>query len=100
MRRSAVLRPIGFMLSMLLPGTAAALAQAPPPPPPPLTPLPPPPQPAGNPVTTPKVNLGKALFWDEQLSSSRTVACGSCHQTRARIGAAARRLVAAPARDP
>jgi cytochrome c peroxidase len=27
-----------------------------------------------------KANLGKALFWDEQLSSSRTVACGTCHR--------------------
>ena len=26
-----------------------------------------------------KVNLGKVLFWDEQLSSTRTVACGTCH---------------------
>lgn len=25
----------------------------------------PPPAPAGNPVTTAKANLGKALFWDE-----------------------------------
>ena len=40
----------------------------------------PPPEPAGNPVTTAKANLGKALFWDEQLSSTRTVACGTCHQ--------------------
>lgn len=40
----------------------------------------PPPAPAGNPVTTAKANLGKALFWDEQLSSTRTVACGTCHQ--------------------
>ena len=39
----------------------------------------PPPAPAGNPVTTSKTNLGKALFWDEQLSSTRTVACGTCH---------------------
>ena len=39
----------------------------------------PPPAPAGNPVTTAKSNLGKALFWDEQLSSTRTVACGTCH---------------------
>jgi len=58
----------------------AAVAIAQPPPPPPLTPLPPPPQPPGNPVTTAKANLGKALFWDEQLSSTRTMACGSCHQ--------------------
>ncbi len=39
----------------------------------------PPPAPAGNPVTTSKANLGKVLFWDEQLSSTKTVACGSCH---------------------
>lgn len=39
----------------------------------------PPPAPAGNPVTPAKTNLGKVLFWDEQLSSTRTVACGTCH---------------------
>ncbi len=39
----------------------------------------PPPEPAGNPLTTSKVNLGKVLFWDEQLSSTRTVSCGTCH---------------------
>lgn len=39
----------------------------------------PPPQPAGNPVTAAKANLGKVLFWDEQISSTRTVACGTCH---------------------
>lgn len=41
--------------------------------------LPLPPAPAGNPTTPEKVLLGKALFWDEQLSSSRGVACGTCH---------------------
>ncbi|MFO1077520.1 MAG: cytochrome c peroxidase [Planctomycetota bacterium] len=41
--------------------------------------LPPPPQPAGNPSTPAKELLGKALYWDEQLSSTRTVACGTCH---------------------
>ncbi|MEO6597584.1 MAG: cytochrome c peroxidase [Planctomycetota bacterium] len=41
--------------------------------------LPPPPVPAGNPMSPDKVLLGKALFWDEQLSSSRSVACGTCH---------------------
>jgi len=35
--------------------------------------------PAGNPITPGKVSLGKVLFWDEQLSSTRTVACGTCH---------------------
>jgi cytochrome c peroxidase len=41
--------------------------------------LEPPTSPAGNRVTAAKAALGKALFWDEQLSSTRTVACGTCH---------------------
>ncbi|HKP35786.1 MAG TPA: cytochrome c peroxidase [Pyrinomonadaceae bacterium] len=45
----------------------------------PVPPLNPPPAPAGNVVTAAKAYLGKALFWDEQLSSTRTVACGTCH---------------------
>src|SRR5439155_19414399 len=45
----------------------------------PTPPLNPPPAPPGNPVTATKAFLGKALFWDEQLSSTRTVACGTCH---------------------
>ncbi|MDZ4773799.1 MAG: cytochrome c peroxidase, partial [Planctomycetota bacterium] len=53
-----------------------SIAQGPPPPPPPLQP---PPIPAANPVTAAKTNLGKTLFWDEQLSTSGTVACGTCH---------------------
>lgn len=39
----------------------------------------PPPEPAGNALTESKANLGKVLFWDEQLSSTRTVSCGTCH---------------------
>lgn len=39
----------------------------------------PPNEPAGNPLTEAKANLGKALFWEEQVSSTRTVACGTCH---------------------
>ncbi len=39
----------------------------------------PPVAPAGNPVTESKVRLGKVLFWDEQVSSTRTVSCGTCH---------------------
>ena len=58
------------------------LAQRPPPPPP-LLPLNPPTAPAGNAVTEDKANLGKALFWDEQLSSTRTVSCATCHQPSA-----------------
>lgn len=45
----------------------------------PVLPLNPPPAPPGNPVTAAKAYLGKTLFWDEQLSSTRTVACGTCH---------------------
>ena len=44
-----------------------------------IQPLTPPPVPPGNPITATKAYLGKALFWDEQLSSTRTVACGTCH---------------------
>jgi cytochrome c peroxidase len=46
-------------------------------------PLEPPVAPAGNPVTAAKASLGKALFWDEQLSSTRTVSCGTCHRPAA-----------------
>ncbi len=41
--------------------------------------LPPLPVPPGNPITEAKVRLGQVLFWDEQLSSDGTVACGTCH---------------------
>ena len=42
--------------------------------------LPPVPVPAENPITEPKRVLGKILFWDEQLSSNDTRACGTCHR--------------------
>ncbi len=35
--------------------------------------------PPANPLTATKVSLGKTLFWDEQLSSTNTVSCGTCH---------------------
>lgn len=38
------------------------------------------PVPAENPVTEPKRVLGKILFWDEQLSSDDSTACGTCHR--------------------
>jgi cytochrome c peroxidase len=38
-----------------------------------------PPVPPENPATEQKRILGKILFWDEQLSSDDTVACGTCH---------------------
>lgn len=62
--------------SVLMCAASVALAQPPPP-----LPLPPPPQPAGNPVTAAKANLGKVLFYDEQMSSTQTVACATCHHT-------------------
>jgi cytochrome c peroxidase len=45
-----------------------------------LPPLNPPPVPTGNEITATKAALGKALFWDEQMSSTQTVACGTCHR--------------------
>ncbi len=67
---------IAFLLLVAGPLAATVLAQGP-------QPLGPPPTPPGNPITAAKVNLGKALFWDEQMSSNRTVACGTCHITQA-----------------
>jgi cytochrome c peroxidase len=42
--------------------------------------LPPVPTPPENPITEQKRVLGKMLFWDEQLSTNGTVACGTCHR--------------------
>jgi cytochrome c peroxidase len=42
--------------------------------------LPPVPVPAENPITEPKRVLGKIMFWDEQLSSDGSIACGTCHR--------------------
>ncbi|MBC8405003.1 MAG: hypothetical protein H8E15_07240 [Planctomycetes bacterium] len=41
--------------------------------------LTPPSEPPGNASTPEKIALGLALFWDEQLSTSESVACGTCH---------------------
>jgi len=35
--------------------------------------------PTGNPADATRATLGKALFWDEQLSSDGTMSCGTCH---------------------
>jgi cytochrome c peroxidase len=56
---------------------------------------PPPPAPPANPTTAAKAFLGKALFWDEQLSSTRTVSCGTCH-TGSKGGSDSRTLVNNP----
>ncbi len=62
----------------------------------PVPPLEPPLAPAGNPVTATKTALGKVLFWDEQLSSTRTVSCGTCHISGA-SGSDPRSIVTDPA---
>ncbi len=56
------------LLCMLCVVTGAALAE-----------VPPVPVPRENPITETKRVLGKILFWDEQLSSNDTLACGTCH---------------------
>lgn len=70
-RSAAVVLHATLLVVAAAPG--AARAQALPPA------LPPVPVPAENPVTEPKRILGKILFWDEQLSSDHSVACGTCH---------------------
>ena len=37
------------------------------------------PVPPENPITPEKAILGKFLFWEEQMSSDNTMACGTCH---------------------
>ena len=73
------LNVVGLLsLLILLPQLAAAQGG-----PPPLPPLGAPPIPASNPQTPAKIALGTALYWDEQLSITGTVACGTCHMPRA-----------------
>src|SRR5688500_10110764 len=75
------MHPVRALVVLALAAGACADAAAQvPPPPPPLQPLGAPPVPAANPLTEAKINLGKALFWDEQLSRTGTVACGTCHR--------------------
>ncbi len=60
--------------------------------------LPPAPVPVENPLTEEKRVLGKILFWDEQLSSDNTVACGTCHVPAA--GGVDPRMGRHPGTDP
>lgn len=48
----------------------------------PTTPYPDSVYPAKNPYSAEKALLGKILFWEEQLSSHDTHACGTCHEPR------------------
>ena len=59
--------------ALLMAGAANAVAQ---------TNFPPPVAPANNPPNANKVLLGMALFFEEQLSSTGTVACATCHDFR------------------
>jgi len=63
-------------LLVLAIGTHLSAQGGPPLPPPGVPPVPVPP---GNPITVSKTLLGKALFWDEQLSATNTISCGTCH---------------------
>lgn len=60
------------MLSILVAVLAAAPVQG-------ANPITPAAAPPENPVTAEKAVLGKILFWEEQLSSDDTMACGTCH---------------------
>lgn len=57
----------------------------------------PPDVPPENPITEEKRILGKLLFWEEQLSSDNTMACGTCHKIRE--GGVDERFARHPGRD-
>ena len=86
--RSTTAWCLSISILSVLWGSSRGLAQQPPPPPPPFPDVTAPPE---NPITEQKRILGKILFFDEQLSSDNTVACGTCHRpgfngTDSRIG--------------
>ncbi|WP_425908583.1 cytochrome c peroxidase [Nitrobacter sp. TKz-YC02] len=41
-----------------------------------------PPLPADNPLTTAKVELGRRLFYDADLSANGTMSCATCHEQK------------------
>ncbi|MBT8081310.1 MAG: PASTA domain-containing protein [Gammaproteobacteria bacterium] len=71
MRDRSFVRRVGAALPIVFVflGWQTAIAQQ-------LDPVPVPPE---NPITEPKRVLGKILFWDEQLSTDNSIACGTCH---------------------
>ena len=73
---------LALVVATLAPGAAAG-------------PLQQPPQPPQNPTTPEKAVLGKILFWDEQLSSDGSMACGTCHMPG--VGGGDPRIAASPA---
>ena len=68
------------LIAMLATRVSSAQPGPPPPPPAPNTALGLPSTPVENPLTNAKITLGAILFWDEQLSLTQTVACGTCHR--------------------
>ncbi|GAB1715540.1 MAG: di-heme enzyme [Nitrobacter sp.] len=44
--------------------------------------VPPPPVPADNPTTAAKVELGRRLFYDADLSADGTMSCATCHEQK------------------
>lgn len=74
---ASTLHAVALGALLTAPQTAWAAQELPPPG------LPPVPAPPENPTTATKALLGKALFWDEQLSASGTMACGTCHRFEA-----------------
>src|SRR5262245_54798692 len=78
------------LLAVSAAAVGIAAAQAPPS-------LNPPPFPPENPITPQKAVLGKILFWDEQMSSHNTMACGGCH--RAASGGSDPRVAINPGPD-
>lgn len=61
-----------ILLSLLLPIACSPLVEVP-------ETFPDMPVPEDNPLTAEKVELGRALFFDERLSRTGEVSCGSCH---------------------
>ena len=77
MTQSGLPAPVALLVILGACVVPTAAAQGGPPPP---QPLGPPPVPPANPVTPAKTLLGQVLFFDEQLSRTGTVACGTCHR--------------------
>lgn len=88
-RGRAMARPLGWSVAAIaavLASTGASVLALP------AVPVPP-----ENPMTEPKRVLGKILFWDEQLSPSLNMSCGTCHQPG--IGGSDPRLAVNPGPD-
>lgn len=90
-----------LIVALLLLALAGSVGAQPGPPPPPAnTALGEPTVPAENPLTEAKIRLGGVLFWDEQISLTQTVACGTCHRAFAGGGDPRPSVDAAGNRNP